>query len=107
MPRYIVTSKAGPWVAGTRNNGVGSVLELSAMQAEHEMRLGSLVPAPEAPQTAIAPSPVAEIDASPVNPVTDAVLDVPAMEIAAEAGSAPAAAPAVKTAGPAKLRRRR
>ena len=43
MPRYAITERAGPFVAGIRNAGVGTVLELSERQAEHELRLGSLV----------------------------------------------------------------
>lgn len=44
MPRYAITEKAGPFVAAHRNCGVGTVLELSIRQAEHELRLGTLVP---------------------------------------------------------------
>ncbi|MCB1500825.1 MAG: hypothetical protein KDK07_13720 [Bauldia sp.] len=43
MPRYAITEKAGRFVAGHRNIGVGMVLELTEKQAEHELRLGSLV----------------------------------------------------------------
>lgn len=43
MPRYAITERAGPFVAGIRNTGVGTVLELTERQAEHELRLGSLV----------------------------------------------------------------
>jgi hypothetical protein len=44
MPRYIITKKAGRFVAGYRNTGVGTSLELTPAQAEHEVRLGTLVP---------------------------------------------------------------
>ena len=42
MPRYAITEKAGPFVATYRNSGVGTVLELTERQAEHELRLGTL-----------------------------------------------------------------
>lgn len=42
MPRYAITEKAGRFVAGQTNIGVGSVLTLTEKQAEHEVRLGSL-----------------------------------------------------------------
>ena len=44
MPRFAITEKAGRFVAGQTNNGVGSVLTLTAKQAEHEVRLGTLTP---------------------------------------------------------------
>lgn len=44
MPRYAITEKAGRFVAGTNNTGVGTVLNLTAKQAEHEVRLGALEP---------------------------------------------------------------
>jgi hypothetical protein len=47
MPRYAITERAGPFVAGIRNTGVGTVLELTERQAEHELRLGTLVRLPE------------------------------------------------------------
>jgi hypothetical protein len=43
MPRCAITEKAGRFVAAHRNTGVGIVLELTEKQAEHELRLGSLV----------------------------------------------------------------
>lgn len=43
MPRYAITEKAGPFVAARRNTGVGMVLDLTGKQAEHEVRLGTLV----------------------------------------------------------------
>ena len=42
MPRYAITERAGPFVAAHRNTGVGTVLELTERQAEHELRLGTL-----------------------------------------------------------------
>lgn len=44
MPRYAITEKAGRFVAGQNNTGVGTVLSLTEKQAEHELRLGTLVP---------------------------------------------------------------
>ena len=43
MPRYAISERAGPFVAGFRNSGVGTVLELSERQAAHELRLGTLI----------------------------------------------------------------
>jgi len=42
MPRYAITERAGLFVAAHRNTGVGTVLELTERQAEHELRLGTL-----------------------------------------------------------------
>ena len=42
MPRYAITERAGRFVAGHTNTGVGTVLTLSEKQAEHEVRLGTL-----------------------------------------------------------------
>ena len=42
MPRYAITERAGPFVAAHRNTGVGTVLDLTERQAEHELRLGTL-----------------------------------------------------------------
>ncbi len=42
MPRYAITERAGSFVAAHRNTGVGTVLELTERQAEHELRLGTL-----------------------------------------------------------------
>jgi len=43
MPRYAITERAGRFVAGQTNTGVGTVLTLTEKQAEHEIRLGTLV----------------------------------------------------------------
>ncbi len=48
MPRYAITEKAGPFVAAHRNTGVGTILDLTELQAEHELRLGTLVRVREA-----------------------------------------------------------
>ena len=42
MNRYAITEKAGRFVAGQTNTGVGTVLSLTDKQAEHELRLGTL-----------------------------------------------------------------
>lgn len=56
MPRYAITERAGPFVAAHRNTGVGTVLELTERQAEHELRLGTLT----ALDAAVAPAATAE-----------------------------------------------
>ena len=43
MAKYIITEKAGRFVAGHRNPGVGTVLELTDSQAAYELTLGTLV----------------------------------------------------------------
>lgn len=42
MKRYAITEKAGRFVAGQTNTGVGTVLTLTDKQAAHELRLGTL-----------------------------------------------------------------
>ncbi len=44
MARYLITERAGRFVAGHRNTGVGTVLDLLPFAAEYELRLGTLVP---------------------------------------------------------------
>ena len=56
MPRYAITEKAGRFVAAHRNTGVGMVLELAEKQAEHELRLGTLVALSATPETSDPPS---------------------------------------------------
>ena len=48
MKRYAITDKAGRFVAGQSNTGVGSILTLTDKQAEHEVRLGTLQPLDQA-----------------------------------------------------------
>lgn len=55
MPRYLITEKAGRFVAGHRNTGVGTVLDLLPLAAEYELRLGTLVPADLPPMQVEAP----------------------------------------------------
>ena len=50
MAKYVTTRKAGKYVAGHKNEGPGTVLELSGKQAEYETALGTIVPAPEEPE---------------------------------------------------------
>lgn len=45
MAKYLITEKAGRFVAGHRNTGVGTVLELLPHAAEYELTLGTLVAA--------------------------------------------------------------
>lgn len=56
MARYLITEKAGRFVAGYRNTGVGTALELPPHAAEYELALGTLVAADAGPA-----SPAAEI----------------------------------------------
>jgi hypothetical protein len=42
MTRYIITEKAGRFVAGRNNTGVGTVLELTPAEAQYELTLGTL-----------------------------------------------------------------
>ncbi|SMO65211.1 hypothetical protein SAMN06265173_10898 [Thalassovita litoralis] len=56
MNRYAITEKAGRFVAGQTNTGVGTVLTLTEKQAAHELRLGTLR-ALDAPKT---PTPTPE-----------------------------------------------
>ena len=41
--RFVITEKAGSWIAGQRSPGAGTILELTDHQAAHELRLGTLV----------------------------------------------------------------
>ena len=66
MPRYAITERAGPFVAGIPNTGVGTVLDLTERQAEHELRLGTLVRLPE-PDKSTAAEP--RVNPAPVTPV--------------------------------------
>ena len=77
MPRYAITEKAGRFVAAHRNTGVGMILELTAKQAEHELRLGSLValdasPRPTEPAAAMQPE-IAQPEEQP--PPEDAAVE--------------------------------
>ena len=83
MPRYAITERAGPFVAGIRNTGVGTILDLTERQAEHELRLGTLVRLPElgASVTAnaeVAPVLVAAPSELPATPVSEQKTDAPA-----------------------------
>jgi hypothetical protein len=83
MPRYAITERAGPFVAAHRNTGVGTVLELTERQAEHELRLGTLVRLPEPDRSAAgkpdaAPVIVAAPPELPATPVSEQKTDAPA-----------------------------
>ncbi len=47
MPLYQITDKAGPYVAGRVNEGAGTTIFLTEREAAHDLRVGSIVPAPE------------------------------------------------------------
>ena len=49
MPRYVITEKAGRFVAGHTNTGTGTILSLTKKAADHELRLGTLLPVDEPP----------------------------------------------------------
>ena len=83
MPRYAITERAGPFVAGIRNTGVGTVLALTERQAEHELRLGTLVWLPEPQETA-----AAEPRVDPA-PVTSAPLELSTAPISEQDTDAP------------------
>ena len=80
MPRYAITERAGPFVAGIRNTGVGTVLDLAERQAEHELRLGTLIKLPAPHETAGA-EPLIE------PPSVAAVTPVPSTAPASEQGA--------------------
>lgn len=69
MPRYAITEKAGRFVAGQSNIGTGTILELTEKQAEHELRLGTLVPV-DVEVAATAPEAAAEGDEKPAKAPT-------------------------------------
>ncbi len=71
MPRYAITEKAGPFVAGHRNAGVGTVLHLSERQAEHELRLGTLIELDKAPVPAVPEDPAGERKLKSKKPAAD------------------------------------
>ena len=71
MPRYIITERAGRFVAGHTNTGVGTALDLTERAAAHEVRLGTLVPAPGISQTQALP----ELPATPRTDVPSSTPD--------------------------------
>ena len=71
MPRYAITEKAGPFVAAHRNTGVGTVLHLSERQAEHELRLGTLIELDKAPVPVTPDEPAGERKPKPKKPAAD------------------------------------
>lgn len=62
MAKYIITDKAGRFVAGHRNTGAGTILELLPRVAEYEVTLGALAPVAEeaAAEEPVAEEPIAE-----------------------------------------------
>lgn len=72
MPRYAITERAGPFVAGIRNTGVGTVLDLTERQAEHELRLGTLTALDVASASPDAAEEPGDRKARPKRPVPEA-----------------------------------
>lgn len=64
MPRYIITERAGRFVAGHTNTGVGTALELTERAAAHEVRLGTLIPASGVTRDQAPPTQVVEPEAA-------------------------------------------
>ncbi|MFN4140252.1 hypothetical protein [Aestuariivirga sp.] len=91
MPRYAITERAGPFVAAHHNTGVGTVLDLTERQAEHELRLGTLVRLPGPHETAAA------------GPRVDPPLDVAARP---EPASAPVSEQETDAAAPSRKPKR-
>lgn len=91
MPRYAITVKAGRFVAGQSNIGVGTILTLTDKQAEHELRLGTLVPV-DAEDAATAPQEAGQEAQAPAKaptpPKGKKVAPAPAPAPAGEAGDA-------------------
>lgn len=85
MPRYAITEKAGRFVAGQNNTGVGTVLTLTEKQAEHEVRLGTLVPV-DVEEAATAPQEAAEGAEKPAKAPAQQKGKKPAPAPAGEAG---------------------
>jgi len=65
MPLYIITERAGRFVAGHSNTGVGTTLELTERAAQHEVRLGTLIPFDVATPMTEQPAPADEPVAAP------------------------------------------
>lgn len=65
MKSYAITDKAGRYVAGTRNPGVGTHLTLTEKQAEAALRNGEIVEVEAADETPFA---VATVTDTAVNP---------------------------------------
>jgi len=76
MAKYLITEKAGRFVAGHRNTGVGTVLDLLPLAAEYELRLGTLVPADLPPMQVEAP--VATASTPEVLPEPEEPVEAPA-----------------------------
>ena len=72
MSRYAITERAGPFVAAHRNTGVGTVLDLTERQAEHELRLGTLIALDRADAPPAAAEDHGERKARPKRQVSDA-----------------------------------
>ena len=84
MPRYVITEKAGRFVAGHTNTGAGTILSLTKKAADHEVRLGTLLPVDEP----ASPLPVAPVVVDPVA-ASSSVRSVAADVVVAEAQAEP------------------
>ncbi len=84
MPRYAITEKAGRFVAGHRNTGVGTILYIPAVAAEYEITLGTLraveQPVAEVKAAAIEAAPAAEPEAEPIEADEPAPVEEPVAE---------------------------
>jgi len=84
MPKYIITERAGRFVAATTNTGIGTMLELTERAAAHELRLGTLIPA-SGPSTAATPAaPAVEPAAAPEAPSEPVVAQEQAKDLPQE-----------------------
>ena len=83
MPAYQVTDKAGQLVAGKRVHA-GDILQLTARQAEHELRLGTIVPVGASQASPIG----AQAAQTPAAPTTKAKTQTPAQAAPADTGGA-------------------
>lgn len=91
--RYVVTEKAGRFVAGERVNGVGSELYLTPDQAKYELKSGTIVKGKTQPAKEKAPEP---------DPVADAKAAVAEAQTAFDAADEDGKADAKKALDDAK-----
>ncbi|OYW51984.1 MAG: hypothetical protein B7Z29_20965 [Hyphomicrobium sp. 12-62-95] len=67
MPRYVITEKAGRFVAGHTNTGTGTILSLTKRAADHELRLGTILPVVSAEVVVAEPSKDTELEPNTSN----------------------------------------
>jgi len=63
MPKYQITKKAGRFVAGHRNTGVGTILDLTEAAAAFDLRSGALVAVGAAAPAEADEAPAVNLDA--------------------------------------------